>query len=140
MTLILSQEFKKCLNLATPAILFFVLPAKQKIEILPTLNQEKIYDFSDRYFLTHNALEVLIMAYGDCLNKLVIRLDDFFFCKIFTYYLLLITYYLLVTNIFLTCMIGTTYQRARTHMGKAHFPSNSPQLIKLFRCPISSYG
>jgi hypothetical protein len=80
MTFDLSEEVKKRLDLATPAIVFFALPANQQIEVLPTLAKEQKYDTSQADLVTSNPLEVLIASYEACLNNLLIwlmvMLDD----------------------------------------------------------------
>ncbi|MBD1842016.1 hypothetical protein H6F89_01035 [Cyanobacteria bacterium FACHB-63] len=62
---------KKRLNLATPAIAFFAVPANQQIELLPFLESKHKYDFPDGDLYTDNALEVLLAAYQACLNMLL---------------------------------------------------------------------
>jgi|GEM_PF-2783498 len=74
MTSNFSKEVKEYVNLATPAISFFALPANKQIEMLPTLKKKQKYDFPDGDWITDNALEVLIFSYKACLNRLFIRL------------------------------------------------------------------
>ncbi|MBD2074746.1 hypothetical protein H6F86_12770 [Phormidium sp. FACHB-592] len=71
MTLSLSKEVKERLDLVSPAIVFFALPASQQIDVLPTLEKKQKYDFSQGDLLTGNPLEVLLAAYEDCLNGLL---------------------------------------------------------------------
>jgi len=71
MSLSLSREVKERLDLAAPAIVFFALSTNSQINVLPALEKEQKYDFSQGDLLTDNALEVLITAYDDCLNNLL---------------------------------------------------------------------
>ncbi|MEM7712539.1 MAG: hypothetical protein AAF349_03005, partial [Cyanobacteria bacterium P01_A01_bin.68] len=57
-------------------IVFFGLPEKQQIEILPVLGEEKKYDFPGGDLITDNALEILVNDYNASLNSILIRLDE----------------------------------------------------------------
>jgi hypothetical protein len=69
----LNEEVNQQLEVAIPFIVFFGLPEKEQIAILPVLQEEK-YDFPDGDLITSNALEVLVSGYKACLNSISIRL------------------------------------------------------------------
>jgi hypothetical protein len=69
----LNEEVNQQLEVAVPLIVFFGLPEKEQIAILPVLKERK-YDFPDGDLITSNALEVLVSGYKACLNSISIRL------------------------------------------------------------------
>lgn len=67
-------EVNQQLEVADPLIIFFALPKKNQIVVLPILEEERKYDFPDGDLVTSNALEVLISGYKACLNSILIHL------------------------------------------------------------------
>jgi hypothetical protein len=67
------REIDQQLEITAPLIVFFGLPEKEQLAVLPFLEERK-YDFPDGDLVTSNALEILINAYKACLNSISIRL------------------------------------------------------------------
>ena len=76
MNLIFDDEVNNVIASKAVIIVFFGLPEKQQIEILPVLGEEKKYDFPDGDLITDNALEILVNDYNASLNSILIRLDE----------------------------------------------------------------
>ncbi len=70
----LSEEVNRKINAAAPLIVFFGLPAKQQIKILPILEKETLYDFPEGDLLTNDALDVLTDGYQSYLNSILLWL------------------------------------------------------------------
>ncbi len=68
-----SEEIDQQLEMTAPLIVFFGLPEKEQIEVLPVLEESK-YDFPEEDLITSSALEVLVNAYKAYLNSISIRL------------------------------------------------------------------
>ncbi len=69
----LSEEVHQIIEVTAPLIVFFGLPAKEQIAVLPVL-KESTYDFPDGDLTTSSALEVLVSAYNARLNSILICL------------------------------------------------------------------
>lgn len=69
----LSEEVNQQLEVTAPLVVFFGLPEKEQIAVLPMLEERK-YDFPEGDLITSNALEVLVNGYKACLNSILIRL------------------------------------------------------------------
>ncbi len=69
----LSEDINQQLEVIAPLIVFFWLPEKEQIAVLPVLEERK-YDFPEGDLITSNALEVLVSAYKVCLNSISIQL------------------------------------------------------------------
>jgi hypothetical protein len=70
----LSEEVDNILELSTPLIIFFGLPPKKQIAVLPILENKEKYDFPDGDLITSNVIQVLICCYKACLNSILISL------------------------------------------------------------------
>ncbi|MBV6626603.1 MAG: hypothetical protein KI793_27310 [Rivularia sp. (in: Bacteria)] len=73
---ILSKEVKDVIDSKAVIIIFFGLPEKQQIEILPVLEKEQKYDFPDGDLITDSALEILVNDYNASLNSILLHLDE----------------------------------------------------------------
>jgi hypothetical protein len=69
----LSEEVNQKLEVIAPLIVFFGMPEKEQIAVLPVLEERK-YDFLDGDWITSNALDVLVHAYDIRLNSIPIWL------------------------------------------------------------------
>ncbi|WP_448571410.1 hypothetical protein [Trichothermofontia sp.] len=69
----LGEEVNQQLELAGPLIVFFGLPEKEQVALLPVLEERK-YDFPEGDLITSSALEVLVSGYKAYLNSIVIWL------------------------------------------------------------------
>jgi hypothetical protein len=58
----LSEEVNRKLEVVAPLIVFFGMPEKEQMSVLPVLEERK-YDFLDGDWITSNALDVLVFAY-----------------------------------------------------------------------------
>lgn len=68
-----NEEVDQQLKATAPLIVFFGLPEKEQIAVLPVLEESK-YDFPEGDLKTSSALEVLVSSYKACLNSILIRL------------------------------------------------------------------
>lgn len=68
-----NEEVDQQLEVTAPLIVFFGLPEKEQIAVLPVLEESK-YDFPEGDLITSSALEVLVSGYKACLNSILIRL------------------------------------------------------------------
>ena len=75
MNLIFDDEINNVIASKAVIIVFFGLPEKQQIEILPVLGKVKKYDFPDGDLITDNALEILVNDYNTSLNSILTGLD-----------------------------------------------------------------
>jgi len=74
--LIFDDEVNNAIASKAVIIVFFGLPEKQQVEILPVLEKEKKYAFPDGDLTTDNALEILVNDYNASLNSILIRLNE----------------------------------------------------------------
>jgi hypothetical protein len=71
----LSEEVNQKLEVIAPLIVFFGMPEKEQMAVLPVLEERK-YDFLDGDWITSNALNVLVFAYDILLNSIPIWLTE----------------------------------------------------------------
>jgi hypothetical protein len=71
----LSEEVNQKLEVIAPLIVFFGMPEKEQMAVLPVLEERK-YDFLDGDWITSNALDVLVFAYDILLNSIPIWLTE----------------------------------------------------------------
>jgi hypothetical protein len=69
----LSEEVNQQLEVTAPLIVFFGLPEKEQIALLPMLGEKK-YDFPEGDLITSDAFEILMSGYKAGLNSILIRL------------------------------------------------------------------
>jgi hypothetical protein len=65
----LNEEVNQKLGVIAPLIVFFGMPEKEQMAVLPVLEERK-YDFLDGDWITSNALDVLVFAYDIRLNSI----------------------------------------------------------------------
>jgi hypothetical protein len=69
----LSEEVNQKLEVIAPLIVFFGMPEKEQMAVLPVLEERK-YDLLDGDWITSNALDILVFAYDIRLKSIPIWL------------------------------------------------------------------
>lgn len=67
------EDINQTLKDTAPLIVFFGLSEKERVSVLPILEERK-YNFPDGDLITNNALEILVSAYEAQSNSIVILL------------------------------------------------------------------